>query len=92
MNPEVNVITFSERLTPENAHELVKDFDMVIDGSDNFPTKFLLNDVSFLQGKPYIYGGAVRFEGHASVFYPALDGPCLRCMMPEPPAEELVPT
>ena len=92
MNPDVDVITVEERLTHENAREIIKNFDIIIDGSDNFPTKFLLNDVSFLEGKPYIYGGAVRFEGQASVFYPKANGPCLRCMMPAPPPAELVPT
>jgi molybdopterin/thiamine biosynthesis adenylyltransferase/rhodanese-related sulfurtransferase len=88
INPEVNVITYQERLTPDNALKIVNDFDIIIDGSDNFETKFLLNDTSFFAGKPYIFGGAVRFDGQASVFYPKGGGPCLRCMIPEiPPAD-----
>jgi adenylyltransferase/sulfurtransferase len=92
MNPEVQVVTFRERLSPENALATVRNFDIVLDGSDNFPTKYLLNDASFFAGKPYIFGAAVRFEGQASVFYPKGGGPCLRCMMPTPPREDLVPT
>ncbi len=91
-NPDVNVVTFQERLVPENALPIIEDFDIVLDGSDNFATKFLLNDAAFLAGKPYIYGGAVRFEGQVSVFHPKVKGPCFRCMMPKPPPEDLVPT
>lgn len=87
INPEVNVIIYQERFTPDNALKIVNGFDIVIDGSDNFETKFLLNDTSFFAGKPYIFGGAVRFDGQASVFYPKGGGPCLRCMIPGiPPA------
>jgi sulfur-carrier protein adenylyltransferase/sulfurtransferase len=92
LNPEVKVVTFKEKLLPQNALAIINEFDIVLDGSDNFPTKYLLNDASFLAGKPYIFGAAVRFEGQASVFYPKGGGPCLRCMMPTPPPEELVPT
>ena len=92
INPEVNIITYQERFTPDNALEIVNDFDIVIDGSDNFETKFLLNDAAFLSGKPYIFGGAVRFDGQASVFYPKDGGPCLRCMIPEIPQAGTSPT
>jgi len=92
LNPEVKVITHKGRLTPENALDIIRDFDIVLDGSDNFPTKYLLNDASYFAGIPYVFGAAVRFEGQASVFYPKGGGPCLRCMMPTPPREELVPT
>jgi molybdopterin/thiamine biosynthesis adenylyltransferase len=85
-------LTLKEKLSPGNARDAVKDFDIVLDGSDNFPTKYLLNDACFFAGKPYIFGAAVRFEGQASVFYPKGGGPCLRCMMPNIPREELVPT
>jgi len=92
LNPEVKVVTFKEKLSPQNALAIINEFDVVLDGSDNFPTKYLLNDASFLAGKPYVFGAAVRFEGQASVFYPQGGGPCLRCMMPTPPRQDLVPT
>jgi sulfur-carrier protein adenylyltransferase/sulfurtransferase len=92
MNPEVKVVAFKEKLRPSNALAIVREFDMVLDGSDNFPTKYLLNDASFFAGKPYVFGAAVRFEGQASVFHPKSGGPCLRCMMPVPPQQDLVPT
>lgn len=91
-NPDVNVITFNEKIVPENALNIVQDFDIVLDGSDNFQTKYLLNDVSFFAGIPYIFGAAVQFHGQAGVFYSKLGGPCLRCMIPVPPQDDLVPT
>jgi sulfur-carrier protein adenylyltransferase/sulfurtransferase len=92
INPDVEVITFPDRLTWVNARGIVKDFDIILDGSDNFQTKYLLNDAAFFEGKPYVFGAAVRTEGQASVFYPTGGGPCLRCMLPQPPQQELVPT
>lgn len=92
INPEVKVVAFKEKITPANAASIVSQFDIVLDGSDNFPTKYLLNDTCFFSGKPYVFGAAVRFEGHASVFHPKSGGPCLRCMMPVPPQQDLVPT
>jgi molybdopterin/thiamine biosynthesis adenylyltransferase/rhodanese-related sulfurtransferase len=92
LNPEVKVVTFKERLSAQNALEIIREFDIVLDGSDNFRTKYLLNDASFFGGKPYIFGAAVQFRGQASVFYPKAGSPCLRCMMPTPPREDLVPT
>jgi adenylyltransferase/sulfurtransferase len=92
INPDVKVITFQERLTSENALEIFKDFDIILDGSDNFPTKYLVNDASFFTGKPYVYGGVFQFEGQASVFFPKEGGPCLRCLFPEPPPPGLVPS
>jgi molybdopterin/thiamine biosynthesis adenylyltransferase/rhodanese-related sulfurtransferase len=92
LNPEVKVVTFMEKLSPRNALAIISDFDIVLDGSDNFPTKYLLNDASFIAGKPYIFGAAVQFYGQASIFYPKGGGPCLRCMMPTPPRGDLVPT
>ena len=92
LNPEVRVVTFKQRLLPQNALTIINEFDVVLDGSDNFPTKYLLNDASFFAGKPYIFGAAIQFHGQASVFYPKGGGPCLRCMMPNPPSQELVPT
>jgi molybdopterin/thiamine biosynthesis adenylyltransferase/rhodanese-related sulfurtransferase len=92
LNPEVKVVTFKDKLSPQNALAIISEFDIVLDGSDNFPTKYVLNDASFFAGKPYIFGSAIQFHGQASVFYPKGGGPCLRCMMPTPPSEDLVPT
>ena len=92
INPDIRVITYYERMTPENIADILKDFDMLLDGSDNFRTKYLLNDAAFFAGKPYIFGGAVRTEGQAAVFFPGGGGPCLRCLMPQPPPQELAPT
>ena len=92
INPDVKVETYQERLTPENALKIFQGYDIIIDGSDNFPTKYLVNDASFFSGKPYIYGGVFQFEGQASVFFPKEGGPCLRCLFPEPPPPGLVPS
>ena len=92
INPDVKVVTYPERLTTQNALEIFKDYDIILDGSDNFPTKYLVNDASFFTGKPYIYGGVFQFEGQASVFFPKEGGPCLRCLFPEPPPPGLVPS
>ncbi len=92
INPDVKVVTYSERLTPENALEIFRLYDIIIDGSDNFPTKYLVNDAAFFTGKPYIYGGVFQFEGQVSVFSPKEGGPCLRCLFPEPPPPGLVPS
>lgn len=91
-NPAIKVITFEERLEPHNALDLVHDFDVIIDGADNIPTKYLLNDAAFFAGKPYVFGAAIRFEGQASVFSPKDGGPCLRCMFPKPPEQSAAPT
>ena len=92
INPDVKVVTYNERLTPQNALEIFQDFDIVLDGSDNFPTKYLVNDACYFAGKPNIYGGVFQFEGQASVFFPKEGGPCLRCLFPEPPPPGLVPS
>jgi molybdopterin/thiamine biosynthesis adenylyltransferase/rhodanese-related sulfurtransferase len=92
INPDVKVVTYPERLTSQNALEIFKDYDIILDGSDNFPTKYLVNDAAFFAGKPYIYGGVFQFEGQASVFFPKEGGPCLRCLFPEPPPPGLVPS
>ena len=92
INPDVKVVTYQDRLTPQNALEIFQDYDIIIDGSDNFPTKYLVNDAAFFTGKPYVYGGVFQFEGQASVFYPKEGGPCLRCLFPEPPPPGLVPS
>ena len=84
-NPEVTIHLYPHRFLAGNALELISAYDVVIDGSDNFETKFLINDAAFFAGKPYVFGGAVRFDGQASLFFPKAGGPCLRCMFPEIP-------
>jgi len=91
LNPHVRVETFEARLTSANALEILRDFDVVLDGSDNFPTRYLVNDACVLLGKPDVYGAVFRFEGQASVFH-ATRGPCYRCLYPEPPPPGLVPS
>ncbi len=91
INPHVEVIGFEEQFSSENAMRIVKDFDLVIDGTDNFPTRSLTNDVCVLLNKPNVYGSIFRFEGQASVFW-AEKGPCYRCLYPEPPPPGLVPS
>ncbi len=91
INPNVKVEAFEEALTSENALEILDDFDVVVDGTDNFPTRYLVNDACVLLGKPNVYGSIFRFEGQASVFY-AEEGPCYRCLYPEPPPPGLVPS
>lgn len=91
MNSSVEVVTYNTRLTSENALDIFKDWDIIVDGTDNFPTRYLANDASVLLKKPYIYGSILRFEGQASVFY-AEEGPCYRCLFPEPPPPGLVPS
>ena len=91
INPNVRVETFETRLTSENALDIIRDFDVVADGTDNFPTRYLVNDACVLLGKPNVYGSIFRFEGQASVFY-AKEGPCYRCLYAEPPPPGLVPS
>jgi molybdopterin/thiamine biosynthesis adenylyltransferase/rhodanese-related sulfurtransferase len=91
INPNVEVVPFETRLSSENALEIFKDFDIVADGTDNFPTRYLVNDACVLLNKPNVYGSIFRFEGQASVFY-AAEGPCYRCLYPEPPPPGLVPS
>ena len=91
INPHVRVTTFETRLDSSNALEIIRGFDIVIDGTDNFPTRYLVNDACVLLGKPNVYGSIFRFEGQASVFATA-DGPCYRCLFPEPPPPGLVPS
>ncbi len=91
INPNVEVVPYETRLTSENALEIFKDYDIVADGTDNFPTRYLVNDACVLLGKPNVYGSIFRFEGQASVFY-AKEGPCYRCLYPEPPPPGLVPS
>ncbi len=91
LNPHVHVETFPVRLTSENALDILRDFDVVVDGTDNFPTRYLVNDACVLLGKPNVYGSIFQFEGQASVFH-AEAGPCYRCLYSEPPPPGLVPS
>jgi sulfur-carrier protein adenylyltransferase/sulfurtransferase len=91
VNPFVEVRKYETRLTSENALELFRDFDVIVDGTDNFPTRYLVNDACVLSGKPNVYGSIFRFEGQASVFA-TKEGPCYRCLYPEPPPPGLVPS
>jgi len=91
INPDVQVTTYNTRLTRENILDILKDYDLVIDGTDNFQTRYLVNDASVFQKKPNVYGSIFRFEGQATVFYP-FKGPCYRCLFPEPPPPSIVPS
>jgi len=91
INPLINLRTFDTRLSSDNALELFRDFDIIADGTDNFPTRYLVNDACVLTGKPNVYGSIFRFEGQASVFATE-EGPCYRCLYPEPPPPGLVPS
>jgi len=91
INPEIQIDAFEARLTSENALDILKDYDVVVDGTDNFPTRYLVNDACVLLGKPNVYASIFRFEGQITVFgYPG--GPCYRCLYPEPPPPGLVPS
>ena len=92
LNPDVKVETWTERITPDNVDSIVDGFDVIIDATDNFVTRYMLNDAAVRFAKPYIYGSIFRFEGYASVFWPAEGGPCYRCLHPEAPPEHLAPT
>jgi adenylyltransferase/sulfurtransferase len=91
LNPDIEVEVYNEPFTSENALRIATDYDIIIDGTDNFPTRYLTNDVSVFLGKPNVYGSIFRFDGQASVFY-AKEGPCYRCLFPEPPPPGLVPS
>jgi len=91
INPEIQVDIYNEPLTSENAFEIAEPYDLIIDGTDNFPTRYLVNDLSVLTGKPNVYGSIFRFDGQVSVFN-YQDGPCYRCIFPEPPPPGLVPS
>ncbi|MGE5217079.1 MAG: molybdopterin-synthase adenylyltransferase MoeB [Chloroflexota bacterium] len=91
LNPDVKVIPYQAKLTSENIMEIIKDYDLVVDGCDNFPTRYLVNDACVLAGKPNVHGSIFQFEGQATVFYPG-KGPCYRCLYPEPPPAEMAPS
>jgi adenylyltransferase/sulfurtransferase len=92
INPNVEVILHQTRISSENALEIIGAYDIVVDGTDNFPTRYLTNDACVLLKKPNVYGSIFRFEGQASVFAPHLGGPCYRCLYPEPPPPGMVPS
>lgn len=92
VNPGVEVVVHETRLTSANALEILRPYDIVVDGTDNFPTRYLTNDACVLLGKPNVYGSIFRFEGQASVLAPHLGAPCYRCLYPEPPAPGTVPS
>ena len=92
INPGVTVTTYEDALTSENAEVISAPYDLIIDGSDNFTTRYLTNDLATLTGKPNIYGSIYRFEGQVSVFAPHLGGPCYRCLFPEPPEPGQIPS
>ncbi len=92
INPTCDVVIHNARLSSENALEIIAAYDIVVDGTDNFPTRYLTNDACVLLKKPNVYGSIFRFEGQASVFAPHLGGPCYRCLYPEPPPPGMVPS
>ena len=91
INPEIEITTYNAPFTSENAFDIAKGYDLVIDGTDNFPTRYLVNDVCVMLGIPNVYGSIFRFDGQVSIF-DAKDGPCYRCIFPEPPPPGLVPS
>ena len=91
LNPDVNVVTYDVRLGADNILDIIDGYDVIVDGTDNFPTRYLVNDASLLKRIPVVHGSIFRFEGQASVFKP-YEGPCYRCFLPEPPPAELAPS
>ncbi len=91
MNPDVNVVTYDVRLGADNVLDVIDGYDVIVDGTDNFPTRYLVNDASLLKRVPVVHGSIFRFEGQVTVFRPYV-GPCYRCMIPEPPPAELAPS
>jgi adenylyltransferase/sulfurtransferase len=91
LNPDVQVRAYNERLTTANVRDIFQDYDIIVDGCDNFPTRYLVNDAAVLLGKPVVHGSIFQFEGQASVFKPHA-GPCYRCLFPTPPPPGMVPS
>lgn len=91
MNPDVVVNTYREFLTSENIMEIIKDYDFIIDGTDNFPAKFLINDACVMAKKPFSHAGIIRFKGQLMTYVPG-EGPCYRCVFKNPPPKDAVPT
>ncbi len=92
LNPNTEIVLHKTRISSENALDLIRPYDIVVDGTDNFPTRYLTNDACVLLKKPNVYGSIFRFEGQASVFAPQMGGPCYRCLYPEPPPPGMVPS
>lgn len=92
INPEVKVTTYKEAMNDQNAASIAEPYDLIIDGTDNFTTRYLTNDLAVLTGKPNVYGSIYRFEGQVTIFAPHLGGPCYRCLFPEPPEPGQVPS
>ncbi|MEK6532050.1 MAG: molybdopterin-synthase adenylyltransferase MoeB [Deltaproteobacteria bacterium] len=92
INPDVSVRPYHTRLTENNIRDIIREYDCVLDGSDNFPTRFLMNDAAFFEKKPLVSGSMFRFDGQVSVFNPDKGSPCYRCLYPEPPPKGLVPS
>ena len=94
LNPDVKVNTYNYRITEENVREIIREYDLIVDGCDNFPTRFLINDACFLEKKTLVSGAMFRFEGQVATFKPHAhkEGPCYRCLYPEPPPAGLVPS
>ncbi len=92
LNPDVKVRTYLTRVTSQNVREIIRPYDVIIDGSDNFPTKFLINDACYFEKKPLVLGGILKFYGQATVFHPWYKGPCYRCIFPHPPPPGAVPS
>ncbi|MYB66854.1 molybdopterin-synthase adenylyltransferase MoeB [Candidatus Poribacteria bacterium] len=91
MNPDVKVIPYNERINSQNAFQILEQYDLIVDGCDNFPTRYLLNDACVMLGKPIVHGSIFQFEGQVTVLYPG-KGPCYRCVFREPPPEGLAPS
>ena len=91
LNPDIDVVTYDTRLGADNVLDIIDGYDVIVDGTDNFPTRYLVNDASLLKRIPVVHGSIFRFEGQATVFHPYV-GPCYRCMIPEPPPAELAPS
>ncbi|MDA8241801.1 MAG: molybdopterin-synthase adenylyltransferase MoeB [Nitrospiraceae bacterium] len=91
LNPDVNVVAIQKRISKDNIIDLIRDYDIVVDGSDNFPTRYLVNDACFMARKPLVTGAILRFEGQVTTILPG-DGPCYRCLFEEPPPPGLVPS
>ena len=91
LNPDVNVVTYDVRLGADNVLDVIDGYDVIVDGTDNFPTRYLVNDAALLKRIPVVHGSIFRFEGQATVFDP-YNGPCYRCLIPEPPPAELAPS
>src|SRR3990172_2114097 len=92
LNPDVKVVTYKERLNADNIRDIIKNYDVLLDGSDNFPTRYLMNDAAFFEKKTLISGSMFRFDGQVTIFKPHAGQPCYRCLYPEPPPKGLVPS